>query len=412
MPRARSAPDRGANPPTAATLAPGRRRAAVAAVAAANAAGAVQMLQAATGRNRRATANRSAAASARPRGRPAAVGGAGGRTEHSGGARPSPPRSTAASAAQPSISEDAAGAARLIRSADLQDLLRDMVRAGVAEVIPARPPSTPPPVVSTPAAPAPSALPPAQHATGTIALPTMPAVHDFPAAPLPLVSPSVPGSLETDPALALRAAVPSAIAALIVGHGYVDLSLLDESSAGEGAGHTFSLVDGQLKPTAVPRRRLQHVGAWCTAFLRYAAVYLAAHPADAAGLIGHMQQVASLQSPGMGFAWRDFDEAFRRARALQPAAHHWGATAASSPLWLNAVARGMSGARAGPSGPSRGAGSAMAGRSGNAAPPFHVCLAYNSAGGCSRVPCRYNHTCRACRGSHALPACPRRHLTV
>ena len=66
---------------------------------------------------------------------------------------------------------------------------------------------------------------------------------------------------------------------------------------------------------------------------------------------GYLQQEASLHSPGMGFAWRDFDEAFRRARALQPEAYHWGATAASSPLWLNAVARGMSDARDRPEAP-------------------------------------------------------------
>ena len=207
--------------------------------------------------------------------------------------------------------------------------------------------------------------------------------------------------------LSARAAVSPTVTAQIVTHQYVDLAmLLDESllppsrSADPGL---FSLVDGRLRPAA-PRRSIPHFGAWATAFLRYAAVYLAAHPADAGGLLSHVQQVASLQAPGLGFAWRDFDEAFRRARGLRPQSHPWGSTltAANSPLRLHAVARGIAGSRAGPIGGSGGSGPDGSGWPAAASRSFGAVCLSNRAKGCRRSPCMFRHECRLCHGGAGL----------
>ena len=133
-------------------------------------------------------------------------------------------------------------------------------------------------------------------------------------------------------------------------HKYVELgTLLDTADpAPPESDRVFHLVDGRLRQ-ARATRSVTSFSAWATAFLRFAGVYLSAHPSDALGLLAHMQQVSSLHAPGLGFAWREFDEQFRRAREMQPELHHWGATAASSPLWLNAIARGIAGQRAGSS---------------------------------------------------------------
>ena len=72
-------------------------------------------------------------------------------------------------------------------------------------------------------------------------------------------------------------------------------------------------------------KQITTFGSWCTAFLRYAGLYLAAHLQDAAGLIEHKRQVAYLHSKALSLAWKEFDVQFRRARKLAPALYLWGA---------------------------------------------------------------------------------------
>ena len=184
----------------------------------------------------------------------------------------------------------------------------------------------------------------------------------------------------------------------IVNHRFVDLSsLLDTNNqhpqSSEG---TFTLVDGRLRPARSPRT-ITTFSAWTMAFLRYAGIYLQAHPGDALGLVNHMRQVSSLTAPGLGLSWREFDEHFRRARELIPAVYRWGASDANSPIWLNAIARGIASASTG----------LVPGASG--ARKFQpVCLSFNRPGGCTRSRCRYLHSCRICRGTHSALRCPQR----
>lgn len=211
-----------------------------------------------------------------------------------------------------------------------------------------------------------------------------------------------------------RAAVPPSVAAQIVGHQYVDLgSLIDETrtlpSRPADAGFLHG-PDGRGQ-SAAPRRQIPHFGAWATAFLRYAAVYSTAHPADVAGLLEHMHQVASLQTPGLGFAWREFDEGFRRARAIHPAAHPWGSTAANSTLWLSAVARGIAGTQSGAHRSVSSAGTVRINRTASPPGAFRAaCPGYNRPAGCRRYPCPLRHECRICRGPHSMVICNRRPL--
>ena len=69
-------------------------------------------------------------------------------------------------------------------------------------------------------------------------------------------------------------------------------------------------------------------------------VYLQAHPADALGL-NYMRQVSALTVPGLGLAWKEFDQQYRRAREILPDMYRWGEEEANSPIWLNAIARGI-----------------------------------------------------------------------
>lgn len=178
---------------------------------------------------------------------------------------------------------------------------------------------------------------------------------------------------------------------------YVELGLLLDAAdkISEGNAASFQLVNGALRPISRPPRPILTFGAWCIAFSRFAGVYVEAHPGAAGGLLAHLRQVGQLTGSGLGLAWKEYDESFRRARETAPHLHPWGVPATSSALWLQAVARGIGGAaRPGPSAPRP----ASAGR-------FRPCFAFNSPKGCTSRPCQYQHLCRACHGSHPLSRC-------
>ena len=184
---------------------------------------------------------------------------------------------------------------------------------------------------------------------------------------------------------------------------YVDLGMLLDSADRGGAVEdertpTFQLIDGLLRPAARTPRSIHTFAGWCMAFLKYTGIYLEAHPHAAAGLLAHMRQVSQLTARGLGTAWREFDQSFRKCRETAPELHQWGETAASSTLWLQAIAKGIGGATrmqlmaTRPSPTNR----------------FRFCQWYNLPRGCTMRQCRFPHICRSCRGPHPATRCPRR----
>ena len=101
---------------------------------------------------------------------------------------------------------------------------------------------------------------------------------------------------------------------------YVELGLLLDAAdkISEGNAASFQLVNGALRPISRPPRPILTFGAWCIAFSRFAGVYVEAHPGAAGGLLAHLRQVGQLTGSGLGLAWKEYDESFRRARETAP----------------------------------------------------------------------------------------------
>ena len=190
--------------------------------------------------------------------------------------------------------------------------------------------------------------------------------------------------------------IPSSLRQSIIEHKFIDLSLLLSTQEPHDS-VPLQLVDGRLR-TGRQVRQITSFSSWCTAFLRFAGVYLTRHPADAAGLLLHMRHVSHLLQPGMGFAWREFDLQFRRAREMAPHLYQWGATAPTSAIWLSAMVRGIGAvARGGSSIP----------RSSSRVSASRACFNFNNGGSCHRRACGYTHLCHKCRGPHPAVRCPR-----
>ena len=59
-----------------------------------------------------------------------------------------------------------------------------------------------------------------------------------------------------------------------------------------------------------------NVTEWQKLFLTYAAIYVEAHPTEAAALMTYAVRVVDLYASHRGFLWRAYDERFRRLRAV------------------------------------------------------------------------------------------------
>ena len=175
----------------------------------------------------------------------------------------------------------------------------------------------------------------------------------------------------------LSLAISPSVRQKVIEHKFIELSLMLSSvSDPPPSSSTFQVIGGRIQAPPAPKQ-IATFASWCTAFLRYSGLYLSAHPQDAAGLLMHMRQVSYLHSQGLGYAWREFDTRFRRARELSPAHHQWGAMTASSSIWLSAVATGT-GSMA-----SMSAGLNMTDRAGFR----QVCFQFND-GNCRRRRCQ------------------------
>lgn len=321
--------------------------------------------------------------SRKTRGRPSASAPAQSSTSATNRRRATPRRESAESTAAPPAPAPALAVST--------DQLRQLVRELIQEALPAvpTPPAEPTDINGGPAAASDQAFATAAVAESPRSDPaaSVQLVND--AGMLPhLAGPTTGGPVPVSASLRVR----------ICEHRYVDLSMLLDTphSPPDDMGPTFQLVQGSLRQVARAPRTIQSFGTWCVAFVRFAQVYLEAHPEDALGIMTHMGQVSQLTAPGLGLAWRQFDEGFRKARETAPGLHKWGQTLTSSHLWLQAVAAGIGGASKGQTGSARQPGTDF----------FRVCFGFNSLRGCThRQPCKYAHVCKLCKGRHSATQC-------
>ena len=218
-----------------------------------------------------------------------------------------------------------------------------------------------------------------------------------------IASPS-PGT-DSNPALGIGGNISSSMRQKIIGHRYVDLrTLLLSSESPSGEDPQFLVAqNGKISFCPATKRELSE-SQWAKAFLRYASVYVEEYPGEAAALITYMSTVMNLCSQGLGRAWKEYDESFRRARENSPAAYPWDRP--PQMIWVGAVATGIASLRSGIQTP-------RPPRALMAQPPlvplprrFPTCREFNTSHGCSWANCKYRHACEGCGGPHGKTGCP------
>ena len=184
----------------------------------------------------------------------------------------------------------------------------------------------------------------------------------------------------------------------ILSHKYVDMKAMlgaHELPGGMEAERQYLVAEDGKISYKTRRTGVVSVTLWAKAFVRYARVYCSGYPEEAVNMLGYMSTVLSLTDRGLGTAWKDYDESFRQAKELDPAAYPWAKS--SSNIWMESVARGLG------STPAGGRQNALPRTSGPVG--FRHCFGYNSPQGCQRPSCAYIHHCSRCKGGHPATSC-------
>ena len=184
---------------------------------------------------------------------------------------------------------------------------------------------------------------------------------------------------------------------------------------------TFTMdQSGQLQVTDTRKKtQINTILAWTDAFLVFASVFLAAHPARSQELLKYMHviRMAAARFPGRG--WLEYDRQFRMRQQSHPT-RAWSVI--DGELWaLYVAAPGQSYLGSGgfwgnqPAAAKRfrsfRSQSRPARRSNTG-----VCYAYNRASGCAKTQCTFPHKCSTCQatghGAFACKAPPTKGITA
>lgn len=177
----------------------------------------------------------------------------------------------------------------------------------------------------------------------------------------------------------------------IIQREYVELHILLDPAAEDEAEQLRR--DGRKD---VPRK-VRDITQWVSAMHIYGAIYLQYHPTEVAAFFKYMELVRSMAKQTANYAWRIYDETFRRARQCSPIP--W-----NRPLVHQYVGAMLSPAQ---NQPFRAQISKPRGftTAGGYTVPKSFCFAHNTTG-CTRPGCAYQHKCPKCLSeNHTADRC-------
>ena len=203
-----------------------------------------------------------------------------------------------------------------------------------------------------------------------------------------------------EPFLPAGTTLESKIKRRIVSGEYVDLSTLQHKNE-----PTQQFFNGQLNISALhskPRQPATFVE-WMRLFLVYASIYGSSHPDQAVPMMSYILRIHGLYArTPVTYAWRAYDEEFRRIRAHCPTlAWHYIHQNILSVVEENLNVQNMTYKRK-----NNTAGKGEGSKPGGKGTKQGCCYAYNDISKiCSRPKCSFLHRCQACLGAHPVYQC-------
>ena len=147
------------------------------------------------------------------------------------------------------------------------------------------------------------------------------------------------------------------------------------------------MINGEIQTADKSTKKITSIEQWTDAFIVYASIYLAAHPAKTLDMLKYLNDVRLAASRSGDLGFRDYDQQFRLRMEHDPSLS-WGEV--DSELWLLYLV---------PNSRNMAAASTYQGQK-------RMCYSYNYQGSCFKAPCNYIHACLRCSGQHPVAFCP------
>ena len=151
---------------------------------------------------------------------------------------------------------------------------------------------------------------------------------------------------------------------------------------------------------------IYNINSWTCAMHIYGSVYLRAYPEEVGPFFQYLEFIAKMARK-VGFYWRQYDEAFRRARQHEYIS--WGTVLVNQYMscFAAAVSGNASRYRDYDSRSHQGSENNFRRQHGKGDTfiPRSYCFALHREGECKKSNCRWEHTCFVCKGSHSILRC-------
>ena len=201
--------------------------------------------------------------------------------------------------------------------------------------------------------------------------------------------------------LSLSALVPEKIKEKIWDKKYVEMAQLYQIQTRGEVKHDFSVYISNQGPSTLVKVQPKQtqgqelsINQWLTAFNCYMDIYVQKFPDETSGLLAYMNLVRDLDRLCGTQSFNYYDRSFRAHRQSQ--ALPWGQM--QTEIWNKAILLSLTNH---PNQAASRSSVVSSFKSGNQ----KFCFAYNSTQGCTRRPCRFNHSCSFCYKKHPRVNC-------
>ena len=210
--------------------------------------------------------------------------------------------------------------------------------------------------------------------------------------------------------LPLDSSISEKVKKQIVTREYIDLGCLLSPEADSDMNFNVSVGDEGPSIVLNSARKVKpilNINGWTNAMHIYGSIYLRAHPDEIAPFFQYMEFVIKMSRKG-GFYWKQYDEAFRRAR--QHDTLSWGMVLVNQ--YMACFTASVSG-NSGREGTRSSENSFRKNASkGDIFIPKSYCFTLHRQGSCKKPNCQWDHSCFSCKGNHSILQCKKSNSTA
>ena len=203
--------------------------------------------------------------------------------------------------------------------------------------------------------------------------------------------------------LPLDSSISDKVKKQIISREYIDLGCLLSPELENDTNFNVSIGDDGPSIVLNSTRKAKpilNINGWTSAMHIYGSIYLKAHPNEVSPFFQYIEFVIKMARK-IGFYWKQYDEAFRRAR--QHDFLPWGTVLVNQ--YMSCFAASVTGNTSRQNPRSDNGSFRKNTTKGEGFVPKSYCFTFHREGTCRKPNCSWDHSCFACKGNHSIIHC-------